>query len=569
MLLMIDIGNTNITLGLYDGDERVNAWRLATVHDRMPDEYGLQILGLLEHAGCSVEQIKGCALASVVPPLTGTFVKAAAGYLGTEPLVIDAGVKTGLSIRYEDPKNALGADRVADAVAVRHFYGTPACVVDFGTATTFDAISAEGEYLGGAIAPGMDLAAESLFTRSAKLSCRAWNSRRRKPPSAGILLPPSNRAWYTATWDGGGSLCAGFAVERSARTKIATIATGGTWTCSESGPIYSIRRVVCRRCGVVREKVPWADKGSRFTKSFEQEVAWLAQRTDVSAVANYFRVTWRSVRRIIQRVVAEQRDERRELDGLRVIGMDEISYRKRHKYLTVVIDHLSGRVVWAGKERKAKTLLRFFRKLGPQRAAELEAVSMDMWEPYITVVGKKAPQARVIFDRFHIVKHLNEAVDKTRRELVRELKGTARRNLKNTKFPLLKAKHNRSAKDKRVLREQVRANRRLYRAMLLRDDFMDLYTYKTETWAKKFLRGWLRRAMSSRIEPVKRAAKMIRSHFDGVIAWVTWRLSNGRLEGMNNKIRLLSHRSFGLHSAEALISLVYLNCGGLTLERIH
>ena len=201
---------------------------------------------------------------------------------------------------------------------------------------------------------------------------------------------------------------------------------------------YSIRRVVCRRCGVVREKVPWADKGSRFTKSFEQEVAWLAQRTDVSAVANYFRVTWRSVRRIIQRVVAEQRDERRELDGLRVIGMDEISYRKRHKYLTVVIDHLSGRVVWAGKERKAKTLLRFFRKLGPQRAAELEAVSMDMWEPYITVVGKKAPQARVIFDRFHIVKHLNEAVDKTRRELVRELKGTARRNLKNTKFPLLK-----------------------------------------------------------------------------------------------------------------------------------
>ena len=114
----------------------------------------------------------------------------------------------------------------------------------------------------------------------------------------------------------------------------------------------------------------------------------------------------------------------------------------------------------------------------------------------------------MIFDRFHIVKHLNEAVDKTRRELVRELKGTARRNLKNTKFPLLKAKHNRSAKDKRVLREQVRANRRLYRAMLLRDDFMDLYTYKTETWAKKFLRGWLRRAMSSRIEPVKRAAKM-------------------------------------------------------------
>ena len=169
MLLMIDIGNTNITLGLYEGDERRYAWRLATVHDRMPDEYGLQVLGLLEHVGCTVDQIEGCALASVVPQLTGTFVQAAVGYLGIKPLVIDAGVKTGLSIRYEDPKNALGADRVADAVAVRRFYGTPACVVDFGTATTFDAISAEGEYLGGAIAPGMDLAAESLFARAAKL----------------------------------------------------------------------------------------------------------------------------------------------------------------------------------------------------------------------------------------------------------------------------------------------------------------------------------------------------------------------------------------------------------------
>ena len=169
MLLMIDIGNTNITLGLYEEEERKAAWRLATVHDRMPDEYGLQVLGLLDHAGCAVEQIKGCALASVVPPLTGTFVQATTGYLGIQPLIIDAGVKTGLSIRYEDPKNALGADRVADAVAVRQLYGTPACVVDFGTATTFDAISSDGEYLGGAIAPGIDLAAESLFMHAAKL----------------------------------------------------------------------------------------------------------------------------------------------------------------------------------------------------------------------------------------------------------------------------------------------------------------------------------------------------------------------------------------------------------------
>jgi type III pantothenate kinase len=169
MLLTIDIGNTNITLGLYEGQERKHAWRLATVHERMPDEYGLQMLGLLEHADCQAEDIDGIVLASVVPPLTGTFVNACVKYIGQDPLVIDAGVKTGLSIRYEDPKNALGADRVADAVAVQHLYGTPACVVDFGTATTFDAISKAGEYLGGAIAPGLDVAADALFQRAAKL----------------------------------------------------------------------------------------------------------------------------------------------------------------------------------------------------------------------------------------------------------------------------------------------------------------------------------------------------------------------------------------------------------------
>ena len=152
MLLTIDIGNTNITLGLYEGEELCSAWRLATVHDRMPDEYGLQLLGLIEQAGRALDQIEASVLASVVPPLTGTFLQACEKYLKQTPLVVDAGVRTGLRIRYEDPKHALGADRVVDAVAVQHHYGVPACVVDFGTATTFDAISSDGEYLGGAIA---------------------------------------------------------------------------------------------------------------------------------------------------------------------------------------------------------------------------------------------------------------------------------------------------------------------------------------------------------------------------------------------------------------------------------
>jgi type III pantothenate kinase len=168
MLLTIDIGNTNLTLGLYKGETLSPHWRLATVHDRMPDEYGLQFLGLLSHAGCSPSDLTGICLASVVPPLTGKVVEACRQYLGQTPLVIDAGVKTGVRIRYEDPR-AVGADRIVDAAAVQRLYGGPACVVDFGTATTFDAISAEGDYLGGAIAPGINIASEALFLHTAKL----------------------------------------------------------------------------------------------------------------------------------------------------------------------------------------------------------------------------------------------------------------------------------------------------------------------------------------------------------------------------------------------------------------
>ena len=178
MLLTIDIGNTNLTLGLYEGDKLGAHWRLATDHNRMPDEYGLQFLGLLQNAGKNLKDIEGISLASVVPPLTGRVIQACHEYLKQEPLVVDAGVKTGIRIRYEDPK-AVGADRVCDAVAVMKLYGGPACVVDFGTATTFNAVTRDGEYLGGAITAGINLAAEALYTRAAKL------------PHIDLQVPPS------------------------------------------------------------------------------------------------------------------------------------------------------------------------------------------------------------------------------------------------------------------------------------------------------------------------------------------------------------------------------------------
>ena len=168
MLLCVDIGNTNTTMGLYREEELTAHWRISTDHQKMPDEYGILLLGLMAREGFSPTDIDGIAMASVVPPVTDIFCEMLDAYVGIEPLVVGAGVRTGVAVRYDNPYE-VGADRVVNAAAAYRLYGGPACVVDFGTGTTFDALSATGDYLGGAIAPGVLVAAEALFLRAAKL----------------------------------------------------------------------------------------------------------------------------------------------------------------------------------------------------------------------------------------------------------------------------------------------------------------------------------------------------------------------------------------------------------------
>src|SRR5512139_2036263 len=222
MLLTIDVGNTNLTLGLYEGEKLGPHWRLATDHGRMPDEYGLQLLGLLEHATLPVESLTGVCLASVVPQLTQRVVQACREYLRQEVLLVDAGIKTGIRIRYEDPK-AVGADRVADAVAALRLYGGPACIIDFGTATTFNAVTKEGEYLGGAITAGINLAADALFTHAAKLQ----RIDLQRPPS--VIGRNTTHAMQSGLLFGYVSMAEGmvkrFRAELGAEMKV--IATGG------------------------------------------------------------------------------------------------------------------------------------------------------------------------------------------------------------------------------------------------------------------------------------------------------------------------------------------------------
>jgi type III pantothenate kinase len=168
MLLVIDLGNTNLTLGLYEGEKLRLHWRLATDQSRMPDEYGIQMLNMLEHGGCKPEELTGICLSSVVPPLTERIIQACQTYLGRMPLVVSCTLKLGIKVGYDDPK-AVGGDRLADAVAAWKIYGGPACIIDFGTATTFNALSRDGVYLGGAIAAGVGIALDALVRRTAKL----------------------------------------------------------------------------------------------------------------------------------------------------------------------------------------------------------------------------------------------------------------------------------------------------------------------------------------------------------------------------------------------------------------
>ncbi|MCD6552553.1 MAG: type III pantothenate kinase [Anaerolineae bacterium] len=248
MLLCIDIGNTNIVLGVYRGEELVTHWRVATAHNRMPDEYAILLLQLFSYSGHDPATLRGVAISSVVPPLTGTFTELSETYLGLTPLVVDAGVRTGVRIRYDNPRE-VGADRVVNAVAAYQLYGGPACIVDFGTATTFDAISTEGDYLGGAIAPGIRISAEALFTRTAKLPRidlvrppRAIGSNTVQSMQSGILFG------YVGLVEG---MVARFRAELGADMRV--VGTGG------------LAEVIARETTVIEAVDPWLTlKGLRM-----------------------------------------------------------------------------------------------------------------------------------------------------------------------------------------------------------------------------------------------------------------------------------------------------------------
>jgi transposase len=328
---------------------------------------------------------------------------------------------------------------------------------------------------------------------------------------------------------------------------------------------YAPRRVLCREHGVKVERVPWAAHGAHFTYEFDEMTAWLAQRMDKTATCRLMGINWRTVGTVVQRVVQAKLDSSR-LEELYLIGVDELSFRRHHEYVTVVVDHLKKRVVWVGEGKGEKTLQKFFDELGPERSQALTHVSMDLGAAYQAAVEARAPQAQKVFDRFHVQKLASEAVDTVRRQEVGVLGGAAEgRALKKSRWALLKNPWNLTQRQGEKLSEVARTNKRLYRAYLLKESLAKGLDYRQPGRAEQHLDGWAQWAAHSKLKPFVKLSRTIRRFKEGILAYISTGLSNGLVEGLNNKIRLITRRAFGFHSAEALTAMIHLCCGGLSL----
>jgi transposase len=328
---------------------------------------------------------------------------------------------------------------------------------------------------------------------------------------------------------------------------------------------YRPRRVKCPRCGVRVADFPWAEPWARVTTALFNAVARLARELSWQGTARQYGLNWKSVATIVKRAV-EYGLRHRARPPVHVIGIDEVSRRKGQVYLTVVYDLERRVLLWVGDDRTEEAVRPFFTKeMGARRCHTLRVVCMDMWAPYAKLVREHATNAQILFDRFHIVKHLHEAVEEVRRSEMRRLSVKERVVFKRSRWLLLKNPWNLTGDQKERLSTMVRWNTPIVRAYYLKESFQLFWDYRQPGRAKSHLKKWMRSAMGSRLEPFKRFVRMLRDHLDGILPWTSLRLSNGAVEAMNNKIKSISHRSFGFRSAQNFIAAIYHCCARLPL----
>jgi transposase len=327
---------------------------------------------------------------------------------------------------------------------------------------------------------------------------------------------------------------------------------------------YAPYRVHCPRCGLRVERVPWAPKWQRVTHARARAVAVLARQLSWQAVAGHFALDWKTVAAAVEGAVLWGLAHHR-WRPLHVLGIDEVSRRKGQQYLTIVYDLERGRVVWVGKDREEATLARFFAWLGTRRARALQVVCCDMWAAYRAALQAHVPKAPVVFDRFHLTQHLSRAVDEVRRQTWRQMAGRAKAAFKRTRFLWLKNPENRARDERTRLSALCRLNSPIVKAYLLKEDLRRFWDYRSSAWAAGHLRQWLWRASHSRLVPFTKLAALIRTHREGILAWTRLRVTNGALEGMNNKVKVMSHRAYGYRTTWTYIVNIYHCCAELPL----
>jgi transposase len=331
--------------------------------------------------------------------------------------------------------------------------------------------------------------------------------------------------------------------------------------------VYAMRRVNCPECGVKVEKVPWCDGKSHLSITYRWFLARWAKRLSWQEVACSFQTTWENVFRSVKYAVSWGMAHR-DLKGVHAIGIDEIQWQRGHRYLTLVYQIQDGlkRLLWVAEERTEDSLRGFFTMLEDEIRIGIGYVCSDMWQPYLNVIAEQIKQAVHVLDRFHIMKNMNDAIDKVRRAEAKRLERDGYEPvLKRSRWCLLKRPENLSEKQTVKLAELLQYNLRSVRSYLLREDFQRFWKYKSPGWALKFLQQWCTRTMRSKIEPMKQVARSLREHRVLILNWFRARgtISSGTVEGLNNKAKLTIRKSYGFRTFEAASTALYHTLGAL------
>jgi transposase len=316
-----------------------------------------------------------------------------------------------------------------------------------------------------------------------------------------------------------------------------------------------IRRVFCRRCQKVKqEKLEWLAEFPFYTKRFAFYVGRRCRGSTIQDIAKELHLNWKTVKALEKQYMREQLC-RVGNPGPKVIGIDEFSLRKGHTYRLVVSDLERKRPIWfGGEDRSEESLDRFYQWLGPKKSQRIKLAVMDMWKAFRNSTAKNAPQAGILFDKFHVMRHLNEALDKVRKREYARLTGRSREYIKGQKYMLLSRWEHLNSDGRESLKKLLKANKRLHTAYLLKESFGQLWGYQREGWARRFFENWRCALKWQRLKPYEEFAKMIDRHWDGIAAFCQLenKVSLGFVEGLNNKIRVIQRRAYGLRDEEYL-----------------